>query len=301
MNRSHRVSAWINLALSSVGWALAPVFIRNLSSVYEPHTQNLLRYFSAAVPLVVISLIWFRADLRKALRNWRGMLGISALNVAQQYLWAVGCAGTTATTAQLVSKLSIVFVVILGFILYHEERAVIGSAWYLLGTFLSFGGLTALIASDPASLIPVLNWPMLMLLAMAVFWGAYTVWAKHLTENVHPIPMFTVLSVLTTLGCGILSMTIGHPGSLLTAGMRPTLIAIASGLIPIALAHPTFFYAQKWLGSAFSSSVALLNPLVTYAVALWIWPDEHMALHQWAGAGVLLAGTLMVTRAGKRS
>ncbi len=301
MNRSHRFTAGVNLAISSIGWALAPIFIRDLSAVYEPHTQNLLRYASATVPLLIISFIWFRPGLRAALRNWPGMLGIAVLNVAQQYTWAVGCAGSTATTAQLVSKLSIVFVIIFGFMLYREERAVIGSPWYLVGTVLSFGGLTALISSDSASLIPVLDWPMLMLLATAVFWGGYTVWAKHLVDGVHPIPMFTMIAVYTTIGCALLSVTMGQPAALITAGMKPTLIAIASGLIPIALAHPTFFYAQKYLGSAFSSSVALLNPLVTYAIALWIWPDERLVLHQWAGAALLLAGTLMVTRAGKRS
>lgn len=301
MNRSHRFSAGVNLAISSVGWAMAPIFIRDLSSVYEPHTQNLLRYASATAPLLIISLIWFRPGLRASLRNWRGMLGIAVLNVTQQYTWAVGCAGATATTSQLVSKLSIVFVIIFGFILYREERVVIRSAWYLIGTLLSFGGLAALISSDPASLVPVLDWPMAMLLATAVFWGGYTVWTKHLVDDVHPIPMFTVLSVYTTLGCAILSVTIGQPASLMTAGTKATLIAIASGLIPIALAHPTFFYAQKHLGSAFSSSVALLNPLVTYAIALWIWPDEHLVPHQWMGAAALLVGTLMVTRAGKRA
>jgi len=300
MNRSHRFSASVNLAISSVGWALAPVFIRDLSAVYEPHTQNFLRYLSAVVPLLFISIIWFRPGLRDALRAWRGMLGIALLNVAQQYTWAVGCAGSTATTAQLVSKLSIVFVVVLGFILYHEERAVIRSPWYLVGTLLSFAGLAAVIASDRASLIPVMNWPMAMLLATAVFWGGYTVWAKHLVGSLHPIPMFTVLSAYTTVGCGLFALTLGEPDALFTAGMKPTSIAIVSGLIPIALAHPTFFYAQKHLGSAFCTSVALLNPLVTYAIALWIWPDEHMVPHQWAGAALLLAGTLMVTRAGKR-
>jgi len=301
MNHSHRFAAAVNLAVATAGWALAPIFIRDLSTVYEPHTQNFLRYLSATGPLLLISLVWFRPGLYAALRNRRSMIGIAALNVAQQYTWTVGCAGSTATTAQLVSKLSIVFVVILGFILYHEERAVIRSPGYIGGTMLSFGGLAALIATDPASLIPVMNWPMAMLLATAAFWGGYTIWAKHLVGSLHPIPMFTVLSIYTTAGCGFLALTLGHPSALAAAGMKPAVTAVISGLIPIALAHPAFFHAQKHLGSAFCTSVALLNPLITYAIAMWIWPDEHMALHQWAGAAALLAGTFMIVRAGRRS
>jgi drug/metabolite transporter (DMT)-like permease len=139
-----------------------------------------------------------------------------------------------------------------------------------------------------------------MLLAMAVLWAVYTVWAKHLVTDVHPVPMFTVLSIYTTIGCAILSVVWGAPSTLVTAGIPPIIIGIISGLIPIALAHPTFHFAQKHLGSALCSSVALFNPLLTYAIALWIFPDEHLVLTQWLGAGVLLAGTLLVIYAGKR-
>ncbi len=77
-------------------------------------------------------------------------------------------------------------------------------------------------------------------------------------------------------------------------------LGVISGLIPIALAHPAFHYGQRWLGSAFCSSVALFNPLVTYLVALMIWPDERLILTQWIGSGVLVAGTLLVLRNAER-
>jgi drug/metabolite transporter (DMT)-like permease len=191
-------------------------------------------------------------------------------------------------------------VIIFSFFLFHEERAVIRSPIYLAGTALSFVGVCGIISNNPASVVPTLNWPTLMLLATAVFWAVYTVWAKHLVTNVHPVPMFTVLSIYTTIGYVILSVVWGTPATLVTAGVYPAVIGIISGLIPIALAHPTFHFAQKYLGSALCSSVALFNPLLTYAIALWIWPDEHLILTQWMGTAVLLVGTLLVIVAGKR-
>ena len=300
MNDSQRVSAATALVVSASGWALAPIFIRQLSVVYDPNTQNLLRYLSATIPLVVVSAVWYREDLRAAFRDYKGMLGIAILNVVQQLVWTIGCAGSTATTAQLISKLSIVFVIIFSFLLFHEERAIIKSPLYIAGTVLSFVGVGGVISDNPASVVPTLNWPTLMLLAMAVLWAVYTVWAKHLVTDVHPVPMFTVLSIYTTIGCAILSVVWGAPSTLVTAGIPPIIIGIISGLIPIALAHPTFHFAQKHLGSALCSSVALFNPLLTYAIALWIFPDEHLVLTQWLGAGVLLAGTLLVIYAGKQ-
>lgn len=299
MSSPTKTSAATALVVAAIGWAFAPIFIRQLSTVYDPHTQNFLRYASASIPLVIISLVAYRADLCVALRNSKGMLSIAVLNVLQQHTWTLGCAGTTPTTAQLVSKLSIAFVVIFSFFLFHEERRVIKSPIYLLGTLLSLLGVAAVISEDPSTLVPVLNLPTLMLLLTSILWAVYTVWGKHLVTHVHPIPMFTVLSIYTTIGFGILSPLTGHPSLLITAGLRPLLIGVVSGLIPIALAHPAFHYAQKHLGSALCSSVALFNPLITYAVALCIWPDEHLVLHQWMGAAILLIGTLLVIYAGK--
>ena len=301
MNQSQRFSAWVCLMVAACGWALAPIFIRQLSTVYDPHTQNLLRYASAALPLLLISVIWFREDLAAAFRGYKGMLGIAALNVVQQHVWTLGCAGSTATTAQLVTKLSIVFIILFSFFLFHEERSVIKSRIYQFGTLLSFAGAAAVISDNPASIVPNLDFPTLMLLATAILWAVYTVWAKHLVMNVHPVPMFTVLSLYTTIGFAVLSPATGDTSKLVTAGWQPVVIGIVSGLIPIAWAHPSFHYAQKHLGSALCSSVALFNPLVTYAVAMWIFPDEHLVLTQWLGAALLLLGTFLVLSAAKSS
>ena len=300
MNSSHRVPAASALVIAASGWALAPIFIRQLSTIYDPHTQNLLRYASAAIPLLLISGVMFREGLRDAFRDYKGMLSISVLNIVQQHTWTLGCAGSTATTAQLVLKLSIVFVILFSFFLFHEERGVIKSPFYLAGTLLSFVGAAAVISDDPTSIVPVLNFPTLMLLVTAVLWAVYAVWAKHLVANIHPVPMFTVLSLYTTIGFAFMSFLTGDPAKIVSVGTYPVVIGVVSGLIPIALAHPAFHFAQKHLGSALCSSVALFNPLLTYAIAMWIFPDEHLVLTQWIGAGVLLLGTLLVIYAGKR-
>jgi drug/metabolite transporter (DMT)-like permease len=288
------------LVFAVAGWALAPIFIRYLSISYDSYTQNVLRYASAAVPLTIICLLYFRRELWVALGNMKGIMGISILNVVQQQTWTVGCAGATATTAQLISKLSVVLVVIFSFYLFHEERAVIKSPIYLAGTLLSLAGVCAVMSDDPATMMPVLNAPTLLLLATAVFWGGYMVWAKHIVMRMHPIPMFTAISIYVTLGFVLLDVFLGRPASLVRAGGQAALIGIVSGLIPIAMAHPCYHFAQKHLGAAWCSSISLLNPLMTYAVALFFFADERMVPTQWAGAAVLLAGTLIVTYAGRR-
>jgi len=291
---NHRFNAATALIASAVGWALAPIFIRYLSHYYDPHTQNLLRYACAVPPLVALSLVYHPTDLKAAFRDWRGMGGIALLNVAQQHAWTLGCAGSTATTAQLLSKLSIVFVIILSLILFQEERRGIASPIYLFGTLLSFAGVGLVTVRNPDSFLPVLDVPTLLLLLTALLWGVYTVWGKRLVLTIHPVPMFAVVSIYTTVGFSLLAAFTGHPGHIMDAGLSPFLLGLISGWIPIALAHPAFHYAQRHLGSAFCSSVALFNPLVTYAIALWVFPDEGLLATQWAGAAALMTGTFMV-------
>lgn len=298
MQKSHKPTAVLALFLSTFGWALAPIFIRYLSTSYDVNTQNFIRYLGATLPLLIISLVWYREEFRLVLKHRNAMLGIGLVNIFQQWSWTIGCAGSTATTAQLISKTSIVFVIALSFFLFHEERAVIRSRLYQAGTFLSLLGLVAVISRDPSSILPHFDIPTVMLIFTSIMWAVYTIWGKHLVSTVHPVPMFTVIAIGTTIASFIMACIWGNPANAFTAGPSIFWIAIISGIVCIAISHPTFHFAQKHLGSALCSSVALLNPLVTYFIALCIWPDEKLILTQWFGAAALLAGTLLVTYAG---
>jgi drug/metabolite transporter (DMT)-like permease len=227
------------------------------------------------------------------------MLLLSAVNVLQQWTWAAACSwGSTATSAQLLVKISVIFVILFSYFLFREERAIITSPAYILGTMFSLIGVAGILEDNPASLLPRMDLATVLLLITAVLWAVYTVWSKHLVTNVHPVPMFAVVAAYSTILLGGLSVAIGEPAALVTAGWKVTGIAIFSGILPIAVAHTCFNHAQKRLGSSFSSSIILLNPLLTYLIAMMLWPDEKLSVLQWCGAGALLLGTMLVTWAG---
>lgn len=284
-------------------WATAPVFIRLLRNAYDPFTQAFVRYLSGMVVLVVVSLIGYRADMVRLLRHPLPLMALAVLNVTMQSTWTIGCYLAPATVAQVITKLQVVFVIVFSFFLFREERGVIRNPLYFLGTTLSFVGVAAVLTTDPRSLRPVFDKAAVMLLTTAFLWAVYLVWAKYLVADVHPVPMFTVLSIFTTAGFGFISMAYraAHPEVTIEAGWSITLVAVVSGLLPIAAAHPAFHYAQKYLGSAFCASVNLLNPLLTYLISLVALPAERLLLSQWIGAAILVTGTLLVTYAGHRA
>lgn len=301
LTAARKVTAGVALFTASFGWALAPVFIRYLSHTYDPYSQMLIRYGTGALALTGVCLAFFRDEFLQTLRKPQLVVPLAAVIVGHQFSWTMGTYGSTATVAQLTTKLSVILIIVFSYVMFHEERSVIRSPWYLLGTILSFAGVAAVLAKDRASVMPVFDRYALFLLLTGLLWSVYVVWAKHLVAGIHPVPLFTVLALWTTAGFAVLALAFGDWTTLVNAGPRMTLIAVASGLVPIATAHPAYHYAQKHLGAAFCSSLNLLNPLMTYAFALCLWPDEQLQPTQWAGAVVLLAGTFLVTLAARRA
>lgn len=288
------------LGLACIGWSLAPIFIRMCSAVFDPYTQSFARYLSGSAMLSIICLIGWRAEFVALVRQPRKLLGISLLNVFMQYIWTAGCYGTPATTAQLIIKVNIVFVILLAYLLFREERAVIRDTRFLGGTAVSLVGLVFVLMKDPGELVPVLDGATVLLVLMSVCWAIYVVWGKHLAWKMHPVPMFGVMSIHTAIGLGVLSMIFGHSMPLKSVPTHIWLVVLVSGFISIGLAHPAFQYAQRELGSALCTALNLVNPLFTFLFSLILLPDEFMLPQQWAGAALLLAGTGFVVLAAHR-
>lgn len=300
MRDTSKTLAGFSLFLAMISWAQAPVFIRFLREAYEPFSMAFIRYSSGAAALTLVSLVFYRGEFLRLLRDPRPVLGIAVLNTFQQWTWTAGCYGSTATMAQVINMLSLVFVVLFSFMLFREERAVIRSPLFLAGSTLCFLGAVAVLTKEPGSLRPVFDRSSMLLLITAMSWGVYRVWSKHIVMTWHPIPMFTVLALLTSVGFLALTFAVGRPADLTSAGPRLTLIALFSGIMPIAVAHPSFNYAQRSLGSAFSTSVGNLTPLLTYLLAILVLEDEVLRLSQWLGAFVLIGGAFLVILAGRR-
>lgn len=280
------------------GWALTPVFVRYMSGAYDPYTQAFVRYASAAVVLVVYSAFVRRDELLRALRMWRVLLPMSLLITVMQLAWTIAIYHTTATMAQLVTTLQAPLVILLSFLLFHDERNVIRSPLYLSGTVFCVVGVAGVFMRDIGGTIRIyIDLALLLLLFVSVSWSVYAVWGRHTARGLPPIPMFTVLSIYVSIAFIIPMIVFGNPGTLWSAGARMNGIAFVSGVICIAAAHCAFHYAQVRLGSSFCTSIQLLSPFITHLIALTLWPDERLLWIQWAGGLLLITGSFMVIRA----
>ena len=300
MNR--HALAYTALAAATLGWAISPIFMRYMTGAYDPYTQSFLRYAFATAILVAISGIGFREGFMAAWRRPKATLGLALLNVVMQTAWTVALYHTTATAAQLITKIQVLMIIAMSYFLYHEERAVIRSPRYIFGTVLGFLGLAGVLMDHPsASLLPTLDLSVFLLLFTSVCWSFYAVWGKHIVKDLHPVPMFTVVSIYTTIGFAANMLLFGDPGTIVSGGSAMLGIAALSSVLPIAIAHAAYHYAQHKLGAAFCISVQLVTPAITNGLALFFWPDESMNAIQWIGAGILTAGSLFVIQAQRKA
>lgn len=299
-SQSKRAPALLALAFALFSWGMAPVFIRFMKHAYDPYSQSFIRYFFAALVLTAVCLVMFRAEFFQLLRRPGPLLGIVFFNTVHQLTWTAGCYRASATLAQLIIQIGVVFVIIFSYLLFHEERRVIRSPFYLAGTVFSFLGMAVVVTGGRHTPAAVDALTVALLVIPALCWAVYVVWAKHLVTTSHPVPLFAVLALFNTLGTGLAACVLGNPACVVEASAGITFVALLSGILPLAAAHPAFHYAQRHLGSAFSSSCNLFSPLVTYACAAFFLDDVPLTLLQWSGAVVLISGTMMVVQAGKR-
>jgi len=300
MNR--QVLAYIALASATAGWAISPIFMRYMKDAYDPWTQAFLRYGFATLILLVISAIWFRPGLKAAFLRPKATLGLALLNATMQTTWTFSLYHTTATTAQLITKTQVLMIIAMSYVLYHEERAVITSPRYVLGTVLGFIGVGGVLLKDPSvTLLPAVDLAAFLLLFTSVCWSIYAVWGKHIVKDLHPVPMFTAVAVYTSTIFAFNMFLFGTPEAIVSSGSHMLGVAALSSILPIAIAHAAYHYAQRHLGSAFCISVMLINPAVTNGLALLFWSDESMNWIQWTGAGVLTLGSFFVIQAQRRA
>ena len=226
------------------------------------------------------------------------MLPMSLLVLGMQTAWMVAIYHTTATMAQLVTTLQAPLVILLSFAVFREERRVIRNPGYIMGSLLCLIGVIAVfMRKDGGTLQFRVDFAMILLMCVSIFWAVYAVWGRHTAKGLHPVAMFTVLSVYVSIGFIFVMFKFGDPQTLCNAGLRMNSIAFISGVVCIAAAHCGFHYAQVRLGSAYCTSIQLGSPFITHVLAYALWPDEALLLVQWAGGVMLVGGGLLVVRA----
>jgi drug/metabolite transporter (DMT)-like permease len=284
------------LLFSIVLWGIGPLFIKYFTKFYDPWTQNAFRYSCAAFLLVLAVPFQRRTSFRLTRAQWI-KLGLVVLpNVGLQIAYASMFYYLYPSVASLVIRTNILFVCLLSFFFFADERPILRSRGFLLGAVLGLAGLVAVVVGQDPEILSRLQvsqtsfWVgVAIALGYAFFLAVYTLMIKRLVRDVPPLVSFTHVSWMTSLVMIGLMLVFGRPSDLWTAPLEPLGWMAFTALANIAVAHTTLYAALREIKAVVSSTLMLLVPFITCLGSVLVYEDRLSAV-QMAGGGAVLAG-----------
>lgn len=294
MNDNERKFDW-PATLACLGtlvlWSIGPNFIRFLSDYLDFWTQNMLRYLAACLFWLPFLIYTIRAGRFDKSVLWRALLP-AASNIAMQSLWAAGLYYIDPAFFVLLTKSSIIWVAAFSIIFFVDERPLLKSYRFWLGTVLSIiGVMGVLIFKEDFSTSRTIT-GIVIALVTSVVWALYIISVKIALKGMDSRIGFSVTSAYTFAGLCVLALIFGKLADCLEIGVLPWACVVISGITAIGLAHVFYYFAIKRIGATIPVLVILSQPFVVFAISSVLF-GEVLNGFQWAFGVVLLAGAAL--------
>lgn len=273
-------------------WSAMPPMLKALTPHLDGWVTNGVRYPFAA-------LLWLGPLIHQFRRGginhriWTRALAPTCFNVVAQVLWAWIPYFLDATLMGFLVRISVVFSIGGGFLLFPDERRLAGHPIFWLGVIasglgfglMSFGGGEV---RGSATLVGIL-----LVLSCGAFYGLYAVAVRYSLEGSRPWVAFPVISIYTSIALFLLMFVFGDPRRLFDLSMGWVGFLLLSAAIGIASAHTLFYMAIERLGVAISSSTQLVSPFLTFLWA-FLFLGERLTSLEWVGGSILLGGGMLL-------
>lgn len=301
-----RLPGWLALGTSLALWSLAPIVARYLAGHFTATEQCFFRYAAGALFIWLYLLIFVPAGKRGEPLSWK-LLGLAlGLNLAYQLSWIVAAYYILPTLIHLVLKLTIIVGALLAFIFEPEERELVRSRRFWLGTALGLASAIVLVAAGESHIVETVK-PVTMgvggyvlgvglCIVAAISWPSYALCLKRLSRAAHPVFVFAHVSGATTIAFLVLLLAQGR--SLVFWDRQPEVVAvvIVSGILLIAVAQTIYMVALKHLGMAMCMLASLATPLLTYALSHFFFKETFSWLQILATPPLLIGCALAIHR-----
>ncbi len=273
-----------------------PIFIKILSHHYNIITQNFYRFLFADIFLLSLSYYLFNEDLKRALKNIRIFIFPGLLAAISQNLLVAAISTTTAVLGGLLSKLSVVFTVLLSLVFLKSERKIIKSRYFLIGLSLAILGFIGVILGKGELAINDFNIGILIFIITAFLVGLYRVSIKNIVKDINPLVSFSIICVLMTVFFTPFVILFGDLGRIFEVEIKYNLILFFSGFISISLANTFFFKAVKDFGVSLPNTLFLMLPFTTGIFSFLFLGELLTAIQVFSGL-ILIMGCFLLMRA----
>ncbi len=283
------------LLVTVLMWSIGPLFIKYFTHLYDVWTQNAFRYGCAALMLVLFSA--WRGDFRfrPNATQWKHLGIVTVTNVLLQSAYAGSFYYIYPSVVSLVARTQVVFVIVLSYVIFHDERQVARSPRFLAGMALALGGVALVIFGRDAAQLAHLQvsdrgfWIGALLATLYAFFGAiYALAIKHAVREIPPMLCFTHVSWMTTLGLAVPMVCSGGYVALRAQPAWGLGLMALSALLAIAIAHSCYYAALRHVTAAAGSSMLQLIPLFTCLMSAILFEDTLSPLQLLGGAAVIV-------------
>lgn len=281
-------------------WIWPPIIITILSSYFDNFSQNFYRFLAASVVLVIINLICYKEEFLKGLRNIKKFILPTALIFVFQTTWVWGLSIITPTLAILITRSSILFVILFSFLLFKDERKIIKSRAFISGSLLATIGVVGVITGGGDLHLNDFNPGILLMLIVAILWALYILVMKKRVEKTEPLVAAGIIYTLSVPLFFISSLFWGDLSDISKASLSINILLFVSGVLGVGIANAFNFRSIKLVGTVISSTFVLLTPFFTGIASYFIF-QEVLTISQILFGVTLIMGCLILLRARSNS
>ena len=277
----------VQLLLLGAIWGASFPFMLVAVAEFKPLALIEVRVLVGAIFLTAI--LAARGELSSLRGHSKQFLVLGAINSAIPFsLFAFAAQFLTAGTSSVLNSTAPLFGVIVAFVWFRERLR----AQQTLGLLLGFCGIVILASSKNA----IGGSPLAILggLAAAMLYGIAAHYSKRNLQGCPPMAVAAGSLIAATL---LLLPTLPFSLSADLISPRAWGCAVALGVLCTGVAYLLYFHMISTYGAARTMTVAYLIPVFGI---IWgaIFLGEPITLTMLVGGGVVLAGTILVTRAG---
>ena len=281
-------------------WALGVVLIKYLSYSFSVMFQNFFRYFSASIIMLIIYLYINKKKLYFSKDSFKKSLLPAFLVFVFQTVTVHGIYLTKASIASFLVRLNVIFVAIISFFLFEEERKKLLNKKYLVSIFLSMIGVSGL-TLRVTTLYTGLSLDMgaLLVLIGSVFWAFYGISINSFIRNEDPL-LFTTLvfSNATIMFLPTILFNLNENTGI--SSYNTFFILVISGILSIGIGNWMNMIAIKELGIVTSSLIQQVIPFLA-ALFSYFMLGETLTLAELMFGLLIVVGVLLIIPRNKNS
>jgi len=295
-----RLAHFIPMIAATVLWAWPMIAIHYIKDgtggAFQPDALNVYRYAAGALFALAVVGCSRPADLLTVLRKPGVPLALAAILAAFQVVWVRGVYMIGPAYGTLVNRTTVLFALLLTYLVFADERRVIRSRRFLASAAAALAAVIGITVLDPGFSLAGLSSGStlvvgtLVMLGSSVIWAVYAVAVRKLGRHLPPMATFAVTAAFTTVllvPLGFLWADMGVMWSGLCT-WKVQLAVVFSGAACVGATLVLYYVSLKRIGVAYSSLVSLGSPFLT-GVFSFLVLGEVLTFWQWLLGGVLAA------------